>query len=387
MAALLAFLLLFAGAVAAGGGLRSGGGEAARRSSATPAGSVPACMHASGVTCADSSTMTKPAGTAPQDKKERLAADCAGPVAGRTSRAEDGVGLLVVAHGGSPTWNGLVRQAFCRVSLPYPKELAFLMAMPAEAMGMEHGSPRDKDLDQAVADLERAGARTIVVVPLFVSTRSTPMSELRYRLRLDPEPPGDGTDMMGAILEPVVSRATFSLADAMDHHPRIAGILLDQARRLSRGPGRETVVLAAHGPTEEDEVTVLRSHMEALARSMEEEGGFARVVPAIFRMDNAGPVRDRAVADIRAAVTEAARDTRVLVVPYLVSRGDIDQWIGEQLRGLPVTMSETALADHPRLAEWIREAALARVSPLVDPASGGTRTLSPSSSGFENSKI
>lgn len=90
-----------------------------------------------------------------------LAAGCAAPP-GKSTRAPDGFGVLVMAHAGRPAWNEGVLEAVAalRDELPeVPIEVAFGMA---DAAAMQH----------AVERLEGRGVRRIGVLRPFVSGES-----------------------------------------------------------------------------------------------------------------------------------------------------------------------------------------------------------------------
>ena len=83
--------------------------------------------------------------------------------------AQTKAGVLVMAHGGSPTWEASVKTAVAPIKLKYPTEIAWGMADP---MTMQEG----------INNLEKLGVTTIVVVPLFVSSHSPIPRQTEYLL-------------------------------------------------------------------------------------------------------------------------------------------------------------------------------------------------------------
>ncbi|MEO8453220.1 MAG: CbiX/SirB N-terminal domain-containing protein, partial [Gemmatimonadota bacterium] len=69
-------------------------------------------------------------------------------------------GLLVVGHGAGPAWNARVRATVAQVRWDGPVATAFLMGPEAGSAGWE----------AAVAELVNSGARSVVVVPLMISS-------------------------------------------------------------------------------------------------------------------------------------------------------------------------------------------------------------------------
>ena len=64
-------------------------------------------------------------------------------------------------------------------------------------------------------------------------------------------------------------------------------------------------------------------------------------------------------AELRGRVLSASAEGRVLVVPVLVSVGNIQKQIRERLAGLDYTMAEFGIASQPEAEKWIRAQALA----------------------------
>lgn len=253
--------------------------------------------------------------------------------------------LLVLAHGAPKgEWNSRVLRIVEQVEWPGPKEAAFLM-----------GGDADHDLDHAIRRLEAAGAARIVVVPLMISSYGEHYDEIRYyvgELKVAPE------HVHGPVLQ---TRAEFLLTPGLDDHPIVSCILAGYVQGMSQEPAKETLVLIAHGPNKED---YDRRWFEALgrqARWLQELFGFRRSRVFTLRDDASPEIREGATARLRQAVREASTDSRVLVLPVLISSGGIQKKIRERLDGLAFTMSEKGLADDPLLARWILESARERI--------------------------
>ncbi len=86
------------------------------------------------------------------------------------------IGVLVLAHGGSSLWNETVLNAVKPLEERYHVEVAFGMANPVT-------------MEEALRKLEDKGVTEIVVVPLFVSSHSPIIRQLRYLLGHSEEPP------------------------------------------------------------------------------------------------------------------------------------------------------------------------------------------------------
>ncbi|WP_164997896.1 CbiX/SirB N-terminal domain-containing protein [Methanolobus psychrotolerans] len=145
----------------------------------------------------------------------------------------DNVGILVVAHGStSESWCNAVRDAVADADLVYPVEIGFLEMVDNES------------IPDAVEKLEGQGVTGIVAVPLFVSSSSGHIEEIRYILGLSDDVPDED-------FERVDTDAKIVMCDAMDDHSFIAEIIADRAAKLTDDAEGETVVIVFHGTTDE----------------------------------------------------------------------------------------------------------------------------------------
>lgn len=261
--------------------------------------------------------------------------------------AQEQEALLVIAHGARQAeWNDRVLRLVEKVTWPGPVGVAFLM-----------NAPEGHDLNEVVQKLDEREPGRIVVLPLMVSSYGEHYEEIRYYVGARKEKPEH------AHHEPFRTKAKLVLTPAMDEHEVISRILTEQARAMSREAAKESLVLVAHGPTDEDFnhqwMAKLGQHAERVRRGL----GFRRVEVVTLRDDAPKPVRDAATAQLRAIVSKAGQDSRVLVLPVLVSVGFIQQQIRERLDGLDYQMTDTGIADHPLAADWIRQQARAVLAP------------------------
>ncbi|MBI5629681.1 MAG: hypothetical protein HY921_02220 [Elusimicrobia bacterium] len=261
-------------------------------------------------------------------------------------------GILLLAHGGSPSWNREVIKIQEELSMEVPTEAALGMA-------------EVQSIQKAVDRLQSKGVSKIVAVPLFISSRSEVMEQTRYVLGFKARPSkvfvkamasmphshGHGGDALARarIAVPV------TLTPALDAHPMVGQIVLERARALSREPARETLILVGHGPVDEAANRSWLKSMRWLAAGVRRKGGFASAAAATIRDDSAVPIKAKAAAELRRLVAEARG--RALVIPYLVARGGIEDHITGILKGLDYSWSGDTLCPHPNIARWARETA------------------------------
>lgn len=262
------------------------------------------------------------------------------------------VGVLILAHGGSPAWNDTVRQTVADAALPHPTEIAFGMGM--------HGT-EVADLQAAVDRLEMAGVARIIAVPLLVSSASEVMRQYEYLLGVRP----DGPWQEG--IAPIQVRVPVAMTRPLDDDPVLVEVLADRAAGVSQAPDEETVVLIAHGPNDEADNARWLEALGRIGAALRQRGGFQAVVPVTMRDDAPEPVRAAATQQMREAVASAGRQGRAVVVPVLIAAGGIEHKIPQRLDGLDFAFQRQGLLPHPKMSQWIATQVQAAVPP-----SGGT---------------
>jgi sirohydrochlorin ferrochelatase len=309
----------------------------------------------------------------------RVAALVAGIVLSSTlafAQAASSTGILLLAHGGSPTWNGRVTALAAKVDATTPVEVTFGMATRA-------------NIQAAIDKLAARGVKEIVAVPLFVSSHSSVVTSTAWLLGLRAEKPADlavfakmnhgssggghgdhaahGAASAAAgpapdPTSPIVSPVPVRMTPALGPHRVVSDILTSRARAISTAPDKEAVVLVAHGPSPEAENALWLADMDVVAQRVGAAVPFASIDYLTVRDDADKVVRDSATAALRAIVSgRLAEGRRVLIVPQLMSFGGIEQGIRKRLEGLEYTMSSEGLMPDDRLADWILE--MARSTP------------------------
>jgi hypothetical protein len=275
-------------------------------------------------------------------------------------------GILLLAHGGQPQWNERVADVAKRVNESQPTEVAFGMASRASIQG-------------AIDKLTARGVTEIIAVPLFVSSHSSVITSTEFLLGLRSEAPADlarfakmdhGTHGAGAAdhaqhqadpASPVTTKVPITMVAAFNRHAIIGAIAADRAKSISAEPGKEAVILVAHGPVPEDDNRKWLDDMAALSAHVRAAAPFASVDYMTVR-DDAGPaIREAATKELREKVqSQIALGRRVLVVPHLMSFGGIEQGLRKRLEGLDYTMTSQGLMPDGRIVEWIRQVASAQ---------------------------
>jgi sirohydrochlorin ferrochelatase len=259
----------------------------------------------------------------------------------------DRVGVLVMAHGGSDSWNRTVMEAVEPLTTEMPLAVSFGMADP-------------QTMRAAIDSLRADGVRRVAVVRLFLSGRSF-LDQTEYLLGLSATPPetfmlmgGHGGAHDTRPIDHGIEVATH--AEGLMTSPEAARIVAERARSAGHDPSDESLLLVAHGMGDDDENEEVRRAMEAIIDDMS-SAPYAAVAVATLREDWAEK-RAEEEARIRRFVEDESRaGRRVIVVPMRLSGFGP---YAEVLAGLEYAPAE-GLLPHEAITDWIRSTA-ARVA-------------------------
>ena len=278
-------------------------------------------------------------------------------------------GLLVLAHGGSETWNTLVEESANSLSEKYHVAIAFGMADP-------------KTLESGIKELEAYKVKQIVVVPLFISSHSFILRQTEYFLSKRNEladpliimdhsgQPSDhsmpnmpeGQKPVNIIPQQIQTDADLYIAGALDDHDIVAEILFARSRALSVNPTNETLIIVGHGPNLEDDNRNWISNMESLTdklRKMNSESGieYKNIFAATVRDDAPGEIYEMAAENLRSLVRQSSKNSTVIIVPLLLSKGGIEKGIVKRLEGLDYKWTGETLLPDPLISEFLERSA------------------------------
>ena len=301
------------------------------------------------------------------------------------------IGVLVLAHGGSDTWNKMVVDATRGVGQKYAVEVAFGMALP-------------RTIQEGIDKLEAKGVNKIVVVPLFVSSHSFIIRQTEFLLgkrAVLADPPlvmdhsagghgsGHGSSAHASTsshsssssdgghgshhatqshdshhssaepeLKPLSFKSQITMTSALDDHAIVADILFDRIKELSVKPANETVIIVGHGPNPEEDNKNWVQNMESLAAQVQEKqkkaGASSRIILSVTVRDDADKeIYEQAKEHLRGLVRQAGKQGDVIVVPLLLSKGGVEQGIVKRLDGLTYKWSGNTLLPDSKIEKFI----------------------------------
>lgn len=255
-------------------------------------------------------------------------------------------GLLVVAHGADSAWNARVEATVRDVRwLHGPVRSAYLMGSGAQAQSWDAG----------VRALVAAGAKSIVVVPLMVSTYGEHVTQIRYYAGEIAALPAS-LAAMGHDHHASHATVPMRVTPAIDGAAELGQILASRWKELPATSRGKSLVFVAHGPSADTLAGRWLQGIGAAAAPLATSLGRDNVRIGLLRDDAAPAVRAAAIAAMRDTITALAKRTgdSVTVMTVLISSGGIDRVkVPNDLAGMPMRYVGASLAPHPALARWI----------------------------------
>jgi sirohydrochlorin ferrochelatase len=263
-----------------------------------------------------------------------MGSDYTWPVSAAEQKGKTGV--LILVHGLGDHGDALLREALQPTGKAYPTTLALGMSM----MTSDH-------IQMGINDLEAAGAREIVVVPVVSTRHNDLMRQWDYIFALR-------DDAAYARVPRVSSSAEMRVAEALDDHPLVGSMVNDYAREISQQPENEYVIIVAHGPVDAEENRQQLQMLENVADYLRANSGFAAVSVATLQDDAPPEVRMARTRELRERVEQAnAQGRDVLIVTTLLGTRIVQSSLARNLRGLDYRFNGKGLIEHPQFIEWI----------------------------------
>jgi hypothetical protein len=274
--------------------------------------------------------------------------------ASRTIAAED-LGLLLVAHGSpSPDWNRPVIELAQRVERQVGQKHGYRAVKVAM---LESAKP---DIAASLRELEEAGCRRIVAIPLFISHSSHTLFDVPTALgvlwspRLVQQLDSEGIAVARPRL-PVVMTTPLSDGNLLEDY------LLREVERLSKSPSDEALVLLAHG--DEDHQPLLTRRFQQLLDKVGDKTGIEHRSLAFVAVGQ--QYADKGLPAIEKALEARRRGLVVATYLNLTAEQLHRRWVAQAARAArkdPLANRNVVFSDRPLIAEaalleWIDEMA------------------------------
>jgi sirohydrochlorin cobaltochelatase len=253
-------------------------------------------------------------------------------------------GVLILLHGFRDRGDKVFKDQLQPYAEIFPTALAMGMSM----MMSQH-------IQLGIDDLTAAGAERIVVVPIVSTEFNTMIRQWQYIF-------GEYDEAQYASVPKVQTDLEVVFADPIGDDPLVAEILLDYASQISTDPANEVVIIAAHGPSEDDDNVKQLALMDNIAKVVREDGGYAAVKTATLQDDAPPEVRDANVEKLRGMIESATDDGKqVIVVTNLIGAYTIQSKLRKDLNGLDYNFNAKGLVQHESFIEWIGETVRAQM--------------------------
>ena len=275
--------------------------------------------------------------------------------------AEKDTGVVLFAHGSDFHWNENLRTAVKPLMGRYKIEFAFSMADPFT-------------IERALHKLEQRGAKAAIIVAAFATNNSF-RKEISYLTGMDIEnQPNDATHdkksghgnhhgKPGKPVPRILTSLPIIWTGGYEDNPLFATALFDRVLKLSKDPGRETIILTAHGTHDDQRNNEWLKKLQSLADQMHQQGEqgnqkFRAFKVATWREDWPDK-RAPWVKKVRTMVTEAGKQngTAIIIPARTTAVGPEKRF----LAGLKFELGE-GFAPHPLFAQWVDEQILQGIS-------------------------
>lgn len=238
-------------------------------------------------------------------------------------------GVLVIVHGSSnPNWIKEVETAIHESKTTLPIVIGHLEF--TENATIEHG----------IRALEKQGINTILSIPLFVSSASTHIEEIKYALGVIARP------IIETDIKPISSSSQIVWIDPMDTHPLIIDIIMERIKTLSTDPRKEVLFFVAHGSDKSTFHQKWESMLEEIKQLVGRQFSFKQIVHGTLHPDNLE----------KRAVHAAKSGHSIIVIPLFLSEGYFtNKVIPSKLKGLSYKWNAKTYLPHPLVSVWLDE--------------------------------
>lgn len=258
---------------------------------------------------------------------------------------EKPLGVLLIGEGGGADWNNFVRDLRKSFRKKYPME-TFV------------GPIATRGIQRALDRLQNAKAQQVVVIPMYLDSRSKEIEQIQYILGLRKFPSEAFLDSWG-MRRRVVPRAKVKvplvMGEGLGNDPVAADILLSRAREMSRDAERESVLIVARGAGDEAKNGLVRMNLDAITTKVTADGPFMVVQGALLRPPTEKKPRqdEDSLRALRTAIKNLSVRSRVILVPHLLARDGTERAWRKKLDNLFFRWKGKAMLPDARLVWWV----------------------------------
>ena len=246
------------------------------------------------------------------------------------------IGVVIMPHGATQPYNVAIEKTIEPLKSNYKVEMAYGMG---DALTIQN----------AVSKLENQGIKKIVFVRMY--PRSDQLKEKTdYILGLSEKIP----EQWDGLIPPQIRNSSIiNTFGGYEEDNLIAGIFLERIKEISKNPSEETIILLAHGSSD-DQAEILRKnkmkdHIDWIQKQFNPT--FKNIKGVSLREDWPEK-REKALNEIVNIIEEGNKRGKVIVISNrLYGSGPYKHF----LRGLNFEMNSKGLAPHPNLTRWLEK--------------------------------
>jgi protoheme ferro-lyase len=247
---------------------------------------------------------------------------------------EETIGVVIMPHGATKPYNDAIEKTIEPLKSMYKIEMAYGMG---DAVTIQN----------AISNLERQGIKKIVFVRMYPTSNQL-KEKTDYILGLNDIIPEQWD---GLIPPQIRTSAIISTFGGYEEDNLIAGIFLERIQEISKNPEEETIILLAHGGSN-DKAEILRKkrmkkHIDWVKNKFSRP--FKKIIGMALREDWPDK-RENALNEIKNIIKEGNKVGKVIVISNrLYGSGPYKHF----LKGLDFEMNSKGLAPHPNLTHWL----------------------------------
>ena len=250
--------------------------------------------------------------------------------------SEETIGIVIMPHGATKPYNDAVEKTIEPLKLKYKVEMAY-------------GMGDSVTIQKAVYKLEKQGIKKIIFVRMYPTSNQL-KEKTDYILGLNEKIPEQWDGLIPAQIR---SSAIINTFGGYEEDNLIAGIFLERIKEFSKKPEEETIILLAHGGSN-DKAEILRKkrmkkHIDWLQKQFSQP--FKKIIGLALREDWPEK-RENALSEIKKIIKEGNKGGKVIVISNrLYGSGPYQHY----LKGLNFKMNSKGLAPHPNLTNWLEK--------------------------------
>ena len=250
--------------------------------------------------------------------------------------SEETIGVVIMPHGATKPYNDAVEKTIEPLKLKYKVEMAY-------------GMGDSVTIQKAVYKLEKQGIKKIVFVRMYPTSNQL-KEKTNYILGLSDKIP---VQWDGLIPAQIRNSAIINTFGGYEEDNLIAGIFLERIKEFSKKPEEETIILLAHGESN-DKADILRKkrmkkHIDWVQKNFSQP--FKKIISLALREDWPEK-RENALNEIKKIIKEGNKGGKVIVISNrLYGSGPYQHY----LKGLNFKINLKGLAPHPNLTNWLEK--------------------------------